>query len=146
LIAAAGVLGRGAGDATAELWRRRWLANGLLAGAILLLAVLTVYPPGRGAFYPACPIHRYLGIECPGCGATRALAALLHGRAGEALRLNALFVGLLPLALAGAVECYRRAVRVGEFRWPKVPDTAVYATLAVAVVFTLIRNVTASGI
>jgi Protein of unknown function (DUF2752) len=113
---------------------------------MLLSAVLFVYPPGRGGFYPACPIHRYLGIECPGCGATRALAALLHGRAGEALRLNALFVGVLPLALAGAVECYRRAVRVGEFQWPKVPVAAVYATLAVAAIFMLIRNITALGI
>lgn len=140
MIAAAGVLGRGAGDATAELWRRRWLAHGLLAGAMLLLAVLILYPPGGGGFYPACPIHRYLGIECPGCGATRALAVLLHGQWREAMRLNALFVGLLPFALAGAVECYRRAVRVGEFRWPKVPDAALYTTLAVAALFTVARN------
>ena len=82
-----------------------------------------------------------LHIECPGCGATRALAALLRWRLVEAVRLNALFVLLLPFGLGGAAECYRRAMRAGEFRWPKVPVQAVYATLAAAAVFTVVRNV-----
>jgi hypothetical protein len=87
-----------------------------------------------------CPIHQWFGIECPGCGATRALAALLRGRLIEALRLNALFVLLLPCALAFAAESYRRAQRVGAFRWPQPPAGAVYATLAAAVLFTVARN------
>ena len=121
--------------------RRRWVANGLLGLWVVLCLMLVLYPPGRVGFYPVCPIHEYLHLECPGCGATRALAALLRGRVVEALRLNALFVVLLPFALAGGVECYRRAVRVGEFRWPAPPDAAVYAGLAAAVVFTVARNV-----
>jgi len=92
------------------------LANGLLAAAMLFIATLIAFPPERFSFYPACPIHQYLHIDCPGCGATRALAALLHGRLGDALRLNTLFVLLLPFGLGGAVECYRRAMRAGEFR------------------------------
>lgn len=90
--------------------------------------------------YPACPIHQFLGIDCPGCGATRALAALLHGQFAEALRLNALLVLLLPIALAGALETYRRAIRPESFRWPNPPDAAIYATLAVTVIFTVARN------
>jgi len=99
-----------------------------------------VYPPGQSSFYPACPIHQYLHIDCPGCGATRALAALLRGRVAEAMRLNALFVVLLPFALAGGVECYRRAMRAGAFRWPQPRAPAVYATLAAAALFTIARN------
>jgi hypothetical protein len=122
-------------------WRRRqWTAHALLAVAVLLCAALFFYPPARWSFYPACPIHQMFGIECPGCGATRALAALLHGRLLEAMRLNALFVLLLPCALAGAIECYRRALRPESFRWPQPPAAAVYATLAAAAVFTVIRN------
>jgi hypothetical protein len=122
------------------LFRRRLTANALAAFALLLCAVLLAYPPAQSSLYPACPIHHLFGIDCPGCGATRALAALLHGRLAEALRLNALFVLLLPFALAGAIETYRRATRPGKFSWPNPPAFAVYATLAATVVFTFSRN------
>lgn len=121
--------------------RRRLLANTLLAATLLGCVILLVYPPTQTAFYPACPIREFLGIDCPGCGATRALAALLHGRIVEALHFNALFVLLLPAALAGAIETYRRAIRPGIFRWPSPPTPAIYATLAATAVFTVARNV-----
>jgi hypothetical protein len=124
----------------AQLRRRRCLANTLLAAALLGCAVLLLCPPTRISFYPACPIHLYLGFLCPGCGATRALAALLRGRVMEAMRLNALFVLLLPIALAGAIESYRRALRPERFRWPQPPAAALYATLVVAAIFTVARN------
>jgi hypothetical protein len=124
-----------------ELGRRRLLANVLLVAGLLLCMALYVWPPTRSNFYPACPFHEFLHIDCPGCGATRALAALLRGRVVEALRLNALFVVLLPVGLVGVMECYRRAVRIGEFRWPLVPAPAMYGALATAVLFMVIRNV-----
>jgi hypothetical protein len=123
------------------LRRRRQVVHLLLAGALLLCVALLIYPPTRFSFYPACPIHRILGIECPGCGATRALAALLRGHLIDALRLNALFVLLLPVALLAAVESYRRAIRPGIFRWPQPPAPALYATLAATAIFTIARNV-----
>lgn len=125
----------------AELSRRRWLAHAVLAAGLLMCAMLYAWPPTQSSFYPACPVHELLHIECPGCGATRALAALLRGRLVEAMRLNALFVLLLPVGLGGAAECYRRAVWEGEFRWPVMPARAMYATLVAAAVFTVVRNV-----
>lgn len=122
------------------LHRRRYLAHALLGTGLLLCAGLFAYPPDHAAFYPQCPIHQYLGVFCPGCGATRALAALLHGQFMEALRLNAFFVLLLPALLAGAFESYRRALRPGSFRWPQPPTAALYATLAATAIFTLARN------
>ena len=35
------------------------------------------------------------GLYCPGCGSTRALYALLHGRPGEALAMNPLLLVVL---------------------------------------------------
>ena len=128
------------GGFDAALRIRKTLANILLALAVLLCAVLLLYPPTRSHIYPACPFHRYLGILCPGCGATRALASLLHGRLLEAVRFNALFVLLLPVLLAGGIESYRRAFRPESFRWPEPPAPALYVTLAAAAVFTLARN------
>jgi hypothetical protein len=128
------------GPSSAELRRRKILAHALFAAAILIGATLLFDPPGHASFYPACPIHQYLGILCPGCGATRALAALLHGRFAEAVRLNVLFVLLLPALLALAIESYRRALRSGSFRWPQPPAAALYTTLAAAAIFTVARN------
>jgi hypothetical protein len=83
-----------------------------------------LYPPARASFYPACPIREFLGIDCPGCGATRALAALLRGHVLEALRLNPLFVLLLPVALAGAIEAIAEPSAPEPFRWPQPPAPA----------------------
>ncbi len=121
--------------------RRRFVAHAVLGCALLACATLFFAPPALGRFYPLCPFHENFGVLCPGCGATRALAALLHGRVADAIRLNALFVLLLPFALFLAIWSYARALRAGEFRWPQLPATAIYATLMAATVFTIARNV-----
>jgi hypothetical protein len=123
------------------LFRRRCIAHASAAAALLACITLAICPPTATSFYPACPIHQFFGIECPGCGATRALAALLHGHLHQALRFNALFVVLLPAALACAIQIYRRALQPGDFRWPAPPASAAYATLAAAAIFTVARNV-----
>jgi hypothetical protein len=128
------------GPSAADLRQRRILAHALFAATILIGAALLLWPPAQSRFYPACPIYQYLGILCPGCGATRALSALLRGRFTEALRLNPLFLLLLPALLALAIESYRRALRSGRFRWPQPPAAALYITLAAAAIFTVARN------
>ena len=125
---------------TESLIRRRTIAHTILTATVLLAAALFFFPPTSASLYPACPIHQFLHIDCPGCGSTRSLAALLHGHLREALRQNALFVLLLPFALTAAAKSYRRAIRPGPFRWPQPPASALYATLAAAAVFTLARN------
>ena len=58
----------------------------ILAGAL----VLYLYDPASSALFPACPFLTLTGWQCPGCGTTRALHALMHGNVGEAFRLNPL--------------------------------------------------------
>ncbi|HWB31570.1 MAG TPA: DUF2752 domain-containing protein [Acidobacteriaceae bacterium] len=127
-------------NACASLRRRRIAANTTLAAALVLCAALVLFPPSRFTIYPQCPVHQYLGILCPGCGATRALAALLRGRIAEALRFNWLFVVLVPAAVAGGLRTYTRAIHPGEFRWPCVPAPALAAVLIAATIFTIARN------
>jgi len=55
--------------------------------------------PSRHAIYPQCLLYQTTGIYCAGCGATRAMYALLHGRVLVALHDNALFITSLPLIL-----------------------------------------------
>jgi hypothetical protein len=124
----------------AALRQRRIAANAALACALFMCVTLAVFPPTHFAVYPQCPIHEYLGLLCPGCGATRALAALLRGHLLDAVHQNALFVLLLPLALAAAIRAYLRAVRPGAFHWPRIPTPALAAILLIAATFTIARN------
>jgi len=123
---------------------RRHARSGL-AASLLLAAIggwiLWRFPPELYHFYPVCPIHAFLHLQCPGCGTTRALAALLHGRFTEALRLNAMAILLvLPgAAVYGAISAWR-AIRHAEFRWPRMPGWAVTAGVATAIGFTVLRN------
>lgn len=111
-------------------------AGTLLSGALLL----RLFPPGEYRFYPECPIFHFFHVYCPGCGATRALAALTHARFAEALHYNALIVFLLPVLLLYFAVAYRRATRDEEFRWPGIPASLVHAACVFAVVFGILRN------
>jgi hypothetical protein len=62
-------------------------------------AFLFAVDPSRHAVYPQCLLYNTTGIYCAGCGATRALYALLHCRLLDALHDNVLFVSLLPIIL-----------------------------------------------
>jgi len=110
-----------------------------MAAIVVLLAaacaMLLRFPPTEYTFYPECPIHHFFGILCPGCGTTRALAALLHGHIAEALRFNALTTLLTPVALLWALLSYLLRRRLTQ-----PPPAAIYTLLACALLFTVARN------
>jgi Protein of unknown function (DUF2752) len=119
--------------------------DSLIAAAPLVLAALAVvvllrFPPDAYGFYPVCPVFRYLHVLCPGCGATRALAALLRGQLSLALQLNLLVVALLPMCSGYAAVAYRRWLGREEFAWPRIPAAAVYGLLTVTAIFGVARN------
>ena len=106
-----------------------------LAGILLLR-----FPPAQYSIYPRCPIHEMFHLQCPGCGATRAIAAILRGHVIEAMNLNALITLLLPFAATYGILCYCRLLQRKPFRWPQPPPAATYAALTLATIFTVIRN------
>jgi hypothetical protein len=61
--------------------------------------VLYTFAPTAYGFYPQCPFRLLTGLDCPGCGTTRALHHLLHGRVEEAFRFNPMLFVLLAVAL-----------------------------------------------
>jgi hypothetical protein len=119
---------------------RRLVAHCAAMAAAGAAWVLLHFDPATYDFYPRCPIFFWFGIYCPGCGATRALAALLHGRWLEAIHFNPLVVMVLPLVAAFSAIVYWRAVRQGEFAFPVLPEWVLRSSVAVAVMFMVVRN------
>jgi Protein of unknown function (DUF2752) len=121
------------------------IANTLRAAAPLAVIVTAVsillrFPPAKSSFYPRCPIYQYLHLQCPGCGATRALAALLCGHFNEAMHSNALVTPLLPIAAIYGALCYLHFLRHEIIRWPQIPQATIYCALGIATAFMVFRN------
>ena len=105
--------------------------------AVSVIALLD--PETRGALSPGCPFRAATGLDCPGCGATRAVYALTRGDVARAADHNLLAVAALP----GLAWAYLRwsLVRLGRHdRLPNVgPRTAWTVTVAVCA-FVVLRN------
>lgn len=123
---------------------RRWTANMVVLAMATTGYVLHRFPPTTSSFYPRCPVFTWLHLYCPGCGGTRALAALLHGRLIEAMHWNAMVVLLLPFATFYFVASYWRAIRRADFQWPNVSSTSLALILVCLGIFTVLRNLPAS--
>lgn len=108
----------------------------LAAAAAAALAVMK----SRGGLIP-CPVRALTGFRCPGCGNTRAFAALVQLRFAESLTYNyaypAEFLYLLVVYI-GAAKNYVRGGRV-EYH-PRFPSLE-YALLALLLVWGVVRNI-----
>jgi hypothetical protein len=120
------------------LTRRHWL---LLLGAAALLAALCffVFLSKKGIGIP-CLFYRLTGLQCPGCGNSRAALALLQLDLPTALRYNLLFP-LEFLYLGWVVlHCCRSYLRGGSFTYKSPAVWLDIALLAVIMLWWLIRN------
>jgi 4-amino-4-deoxy-L-arabinose transferase-like glycosyltransferase len=115
-------------------------ANALLAGFVVVGAVLYSFPPQEYHFYPVCPLYAFTHLLCPGCGGTRALYQLLHLHFSEAWRLNALVTVAAPVALLWFFFWYDSVMRYHRSPQIRLPRVAVAGLYAVVVLFAIVRN------
>ena len=106
----------------------------LVLGAAVCIVLLLV-PPGsaHAKWLPKCMFHQLTGLYCPGCGATRALSAMLHGDVKASLHNNALLFPLLALIVFLLMK----------------PETSLKQPFAITIVavvlaFTILRNIPAA--
>ena len=118
--------------------RANLMLSGLAAGSLVLFS----FSPTEHGFYPVCQFHALTGLQCPGCGGTRALYQLLHLHWTEALRLNGLVTLLAPLALLWFVFWYYSVMRYDLAPDFRVPRAATICFGAIAVLFAVARNIT----
>lgn len=119
----------------------RSLAIAALAAVAAGAGLLFFRAPGASSgFYPPCLWHVATGTHCPGCGITRALHDLVHGRVLEALDHNA--VGLLVFLVTAAVLARPAWIALRHDRWtpPALPRrTALWLTVG-GVLWAVLRN------
>jgi Protein of unknown function (DUF2752) len=115
--------------------------NGVAAAALAGAALLYRFPPQEYSFYPRCSFYALTHHYCPGCGATRAVAELLHGHVAAALHFNAAVTVLLPVLLWYFAKMYWTAVRENRIEWPQVPEWSWRATLAFVLIFAVVRDI-----
>lgn len=120
-----------------------WFGVTLAAlAAVVLATVVFFFNPVTSSFYPVCQFHRLTGWNCPSCGTTRGLYALLHGHLLTAMRDNALMMfglALFPARAAWWLSKQKSGGQAGAF----FPSSWLWPVLAVLLVFSVLRNLPA---
>ncbi|MBL8924447.1 MAG: DUF2752 domain-containing protein [Myxococcaceae bacterium] len=86
--------------------------------AFVILVASFVFTPGPLG-PDLCPLHRWTGLPCPGCGVTRGLMHVSHGELSLALGANPWALVLWPVLVALALSV------VAPARWMARFDAAV---------------------
>jgi hypothetical protein len=116
-----------------RVWLAMWATVLLVCGALLFF-----FNPAQHSFYPKCAFYQLTGWQCPGCGGLRAAHQLLHGQVMEALRLNALAVLVMPLAVWWLWHNWARNGAGLRLRW-------MWLVIAGLLVFGVVRNLPGQG-
>ena len=95
----------------------------LVPGA--LAVGLAAWDPARHGGPPLCPYRAITGHSCPGCGLTRAVAALVRGRWNEAVSLHP----LAPVLVAEIMVFCVAFVILGPRLRDRVPTRVASALL-----------------
>lgn len=122
---------------------RRLAIAAACVGAVAVHAGVAVFFAGHDPYhstvFPPCPILAFTGLQCPGCGGTRALYSLFHGDVAASLAMNPLVLasyaaGVLIIGSVVATSSGRPLLS----KW--LSSSAIAAVGVAAIYVTLIRN------
>jgi hypothetical protein len=89
---------------------------------------------------PTCIIKLTTGLDCPGCGGTRAFYYLLHGNVPEAARHHAMAVFAAPFLVWFYLAWTVKHIWGKQLPVPKVGARSMSAFLGLWAVFMVVRN------
>ena len=113
--------------------RRPWAGPAIVGGVVGLATAYTAWqdPNKGGSLFPGCPMKEVTGLDCPGCGGTRAVHALTQGDIGTALDHNVVITVVLPLLVVAWGLWLVHSVRVTRARHRGVDPPARPALLRI---------------
>lgn len=94
---------------------RRAKINWIVAVLVVLALIIffSFFDPTTFPFFPRCFFHALTGFECPGCGTSRALHSLVHGKIIAAFSYNPiLFLAVPTLLILAFSQKARRSVTI----------------------------------
>jgi len=90
---------------------------------------------------PGCIFYKITGLQCPGCGNTRATLSLLRLDFKEMLRYNLMYPLQMAYILRVYVVCAARYLRGERFSYRPKADWVDIAFLVMLIVWAVLRNV-----
>ncbi|MFD9501645.1 DUF2752 domain-containing protein [Streptomyces sp. NPDC060035] len=119
--------------------RRLGTPVGVMAVVIGAFGYVATVDPNEPGHYPVCPMLRFTGVFCPGCGGLRSAHAFAHGDIAAALGSNALaVVGYAVFAVVWLLWMVR-ASRGEPLRIGLAP-VYWWGVGAVLLIFSVVRN------
>ncbi|MFF0818873.1 DUF2752 domain-containing protein [Micromonospora haikouensis] len=121
----------------------RWAAPLAALGCVGLgMAYALLSDPTRAApdAAPSCLLKLTTGLDCPGCGGTRALWYVLHGDLPAAARHHFVFVFALPFLTYLFVAWAGRQAFGWRLPQPQVSSKVIGGFLALWLAFSVARN------
>ena len=112
----------------------------MVIASLASLGVLFLLDPGRTRLLPSCPFRAMTGLDCPGCGSTRAVHAILHGDPVAALRLNPLLLLYSPFVGQLLLSAVSLAVTGRPLPESRVRPSLTWLVLCTIVAFWICRN------
>jgi Protein of unknown function (DUF2752) len=104
--------------------------------------VLISNPSDGGAFdSPTCIVKMTTGLDCPGCGGTRAFYYLLRGNLPEAVRHHAMAVFAAPFLVWLFAAWSIKTIWGKDIPIPQISSRTISVFLAAWGVFMVVRNI-----
>jgi len=102
--------------------------------AIFVIAVSFILRPDLLSGIELCAFHALTGLQCPGCGMTRAFCAISHGQFADAWKLNPVSFYFYTLTILGLV--YPLFVNIISDRIIRI---IVLVTITIPIIFGIFR-------
>lgn len=114
---------------------------GLITLPIGLLTVWAVVKWLVPRFKGECIFYKLWGAYCPGCGGTRALLALIHGRFLESLWYHPLIMYCVVMYLVFMISHTMEKLHVPFVKGMKFREWILYGMLVILILNCILKNV-----
>lgn len=128
------------GEQRTPNWRGALQPLGIAALVAAGCGYVALFDPNVSGAYPQCPLRALTGWDCPGCGLTRSVHALMHGDVARALDHNVLLVVLVPLAVIAFARWTAARLGYRPFALPRWRPWMTAAVIVAVFGFLVVRN------